>query len=500
MDGRNLDDTGGTWSGRVATTDRDTQRLRDRLSPRLKLVLWALLGILVVVAAAYLIKPSSTTSKRGGFGAGPMPVGVAKAISGDIHVTLNALGSVTPLASVTVRPQVSGEISKITFTEGQMVKAGDVLALIDPRTYQAAVGQAQGALVRDAAALANAKVDAQRYQSLYDQKAISQQTLATQLALVKQDEGVVVADQAAVKAADVNLGYTKITSPVTGQAGLRQVDVGNLVTAGQTNQIVTIAQVQPISVLFSLPEDNVSAIMQQVHAGAVLSVDAYDRGQTNKLASGKLSAVDNQIDPTTGTVKLRALFDNSDGTLFANQFVNARLLVQTLHNQTIVPSAAIQRGAEGSYVFVVNTDKTVSMRTVTLGPVDGNNVAITKGLKPGDTVVVDGADRLRDGADITIPAGKTMTITAPSSSGASGGGDDAARAARRAKMAAVMKQYCSADIAKYCPKLQPGTPEMRACFFQNMESFSDTCREQLSKLRGGHHRGGGGGGFGGGGR
>jgi multidrug efflux system membrane fusion protein len=467
------------------------------------------LAIIVVLLAALLLalglrmlaQPAPNKSGLGG----PVAVGVAQVTRGDIAIRLNGLGTVTPLATVTVRPQVSGEIYKIDFVEGAMVKAGDLLAEIDPRTFEAALGQAKGALARDEASLANAKLDLERYNGLVAQKAISGQTRDTQAALVRQDEGTVKVDQAAVDSAAVNLGYTKITSPVAGRAGIRQVDIGNLVQAGQTNGIVVVTQLQPISVLFSLPEDNLEAIMREVNKGARLEVDAYDRAQTEKLATGTLSAIDSQIDTTTGTVKLRAMFDNQDNALFPNQFVNVRLLVTTLHDQTVVPSAAIQRGASGTYMYVVQPDNTVNMRAVTLGQTDNDRVAVTQGLKPGEIVVVDGADRLKDGASVTVPKGRGAS-NLPSASkaaaivpgavapAASGGAQQSNAAQHRAQMAATLKQYCAADIVKYCPSMTPGTPDLFRCIRQNRDSFSDTCRAAMKKLR--RSGGGGGGGFG----
>lgn len=333
----------------------------------------------------------------------PIPVAVAQARLGDVGMTLNALGAVTPLATVTVKPQVSGILQKIDFQEGQLVRAGTVLAEIDPRPFRAALDQARGTLARDSAQYANAKIDLARYQALWAQQAISQQILTTQQATLNTDAGTVEADKATVEAAALNLGYCTIRSPVAGRVGLRQVDVGNYVQVGITTEIAVVTELQPISVLFTLPEDNLSQLMPRVRAGARLPVDAYDRSQVTKLASGTLSTVDNEIDPTTGTVKMRALFDNSDGALFPSQFVNVRLLVNTLHAQTTVPSPAIQHGASGDFVFVVTPGRTVNMRAVTLGPADGDNVDVVKGVAPGEEVVVDGADRLRDGARITIP-------------------------------------------------------------------------------------------------
>jgi multidrug efflux system membrane fusion protein len=367
--------------------------------------LWIVGGLILVFLFIWATWPGGhSRTASGKYDAnGPIPVAVAQARLGDVRVTLNALGAVTPLATVTVKPQVSGILQKIDFREGQLVRAGTVLAEIDPRPFQAALDQAKGALARDAAQYANAKIDLKRYQTLWAQQAISQQILATQEATVNTDAGTVVADKAAVEAAALNLDYCTIRSPVAGRVGLRQVDVGNYVQVGVTAEIVVVTELQPISVLFTLPEDNLSQLMQRVREGAALPADAYDRSQTTKLASGTLSTVDNEIDPTTGTVKIRAVFDNSDNALFPSQFVNVRLLVNTLHAQTTVPSPAIQHGASGDFVFVARRGQTVNMRAVTLGPADGDNVDVVKGVVPGEEVVVDGADRLRDGARVTIP-------------------------------------------------------------------------------------------------
>ena len=467
-------------------------------NPRLSRVVWFALGIALVVLLVWAFYPPKNTGRRGFINNGAQPVGVAKAVSGDINVTLNALGTVTPLTTATVRPQISGMLVKINFTEGQMVKKGDVLAQIDPRPFQAALDQVRGQLARDAATLANAKVDLARYQALQAQNAISGQQVATQGALVKSDEGVVVADQANVETARINLGYTNIVSPVAGRAGIHLVDIGNIVTNGQTQGIVVVTQLQPMSVLFTIPEDNVDRVMNRVNSGATLAVEAWDRSQTKKITDGTLSAVDSVVDPTTGSVKLRATFDNADNQLFPQEFVNVRLLVDTLHDATSVPVAAIQRGADGSFVFIVKPDKTVSQRTVTTGVQDGDKVQILSGIQSGDTVVVDGADRLRDGADVEIPAGGK--IAAPSG----GGADDAQRAARRTQLQAAMAKACTDDVKKLCPSAQPGSREARMCLFQNRDSLSETCSTAMSAMRRpgggpGGRRGGGGGGNGGGG-
>ncbi|HEY0281102.1 MAG TPA: MdtA/MuxA family multidrug efflux RND transporter periplasmic adaptor subunit [Rhizomicrobium sp.] len=371
--------------------------------------MWVALGLIVLILFVWAILPGKGTVGRRGFGAdGPQPVGVAKAARGDIEVALNALGTVTPLATVTVRPQVSGQLVRVAFEEGQLVKAGDLLAEIDPRSFQAALDQAKGQLARDSALLANARLDLKRNQALFAANAISQQALATQQTLVKQYEGVVLSDRANVDSAAINLGYTRVVAPVSGLAGLRQVDVGNFVGAGQTAGIVVITQLEPISVLFTIPEDNIGAVVSRMKSGAALPAIAYDRGQAAKLATGTLSAVDSQVDTTTGTVKLRALFDNKDGALFPNQFVNIRLLVNTLHGQIAVPASAIQRGSAGAYVFVVKPDHMVAMRAVTLGPQQDDRVSIVKGLNAGETVVTDGGDRLREGAEVAIPSGQKV--------------------------------------------------------------------------------------------
>jgi multidrug efflux system membrane fusion protein len=346
---------------------------------------------------------------RGGGSNGPVAVTVASVASGDIEVRIPALGTVTPLATVTVRPQISGILTKIRFQEGQLVKEGDPLALIDPRPFQAALDQALGNLKRDQALLADAKLDLTRFEELIKEDSVAQQQLDTQRALVKQDIGIVESDQAAVQTARINLQYTNITSPVSGRVGLRQVDQGNYVTPGDTNGIVVVTELQPISTIFAVPEDNVNIIMQQMQAGATLTAEAYDRANSAKIALGQVKYLDNQIDTTTGTIKLRAIFDNEDGHLFPNQFVNIQLVVNVLHGQTVMPGSAVRRGAPNgvisTFVYVVNTsDNTVSVRPVTVGVIDGESVSIAKGVSPGDLVVTEGADRLRDGAEVLLPA------------------------------------------------------------------------------------------------
>jgi multidrug efflux system membrane fusion protein len=405
---------------------------------RWKTLGWIIGGIallvLIIIGARYRAATPPAPG-RGGLG-GPLAVGVATVTTGDVPITINALGTVTPLATVTVHPQINGPLVKIAFTEGQMVKAGDLLVLIDPRPYQAALDLAAGQLKHDEAALANAKVDLARYKTLLAQNSVSDQTYATQVATVAQDEATVASDRANLEAAQLNLDYCRITSPVAGLVGLRQVDIGNLMQANSTT-IVVVTQLQPMSVLFTVPEDALSNVLQRLRTGQKLAVDAFDRSLTNKIATGTLSNADNEIDTTTGTLKLRANFDNSKFELFPNQFVNVRLLLDTLHDAIVVPGAAMQQGASGSYVYVVKPDSTVGMRAVTTGPTSGDLVSITKGLATGERVVVDGADQLRDGAKIVIPgntpaagtatpgAGQHMHHRDGASSTSSGGGGDA---------------------------------------------------------------------------
>ena len=322
---------------------------------------------------------------------------------GDMPVTLDALGTVTALSTVTVKTQISGKLIEVGFTEGQSVKKGDFLAQIDPRPYQAALDQAQGQLARDEALLAAAKIDLARYEKLMTQDSIARQQVDTQRALVLQDEAIVRADKANVENAALNLNYCRIVSPSDGRVGLRLVDAGNYLQASDPSGVVIITQMQPISVIFTLPQDTIPQFIKKLRAGERLSVLAFNRSSTTQLAAGSLSTLDNQIDVTTGTVRLRATFPNDDEALFPNQFVNIKLVVDTLHNATLVPSAAIQIGAPGTYVYIANADSTVSVRPIKVGPSGGERVAVLEGLAPGDNVVVDGVDRLRDGAKIRVP-------------------------------------------------------------------------------------------------
>jgi membrane fusion protein, multidrug efflux system len=348
---------------------------------------------------------------KGKGGGIPASVGVAPVQKGDVDIALNALGTVTSLSTVTVKAQVSGQLVRVAFQEGQIVKQGDLLAEIDPRPFEATVAQMQGQSDRDQALLAGAKVDLARYQRLANTNAIPQQQLDTQAALVKQYEGQVAADQGQLNTAKVNLSFTRILSPSNGRAGLRQVDQGNYVTANDPNGVVVITQIQPISVIFTVPEDNVPTILKRFHGGTELPATVFDRSGTNALGSGVLTTLDNQIDPTTGTVKLRAQFPNTDETLYPNQFVNVRLLVDVIHDAVVMPSSAVQRGAPGTFVYLVNPNNTVSVRQVELGPVDGERIVVRKGLALDDRVVVDGADKLRDGIRINVRDGGAAKVS-----------------------------------------------------------------------------------------
>jgi membrane fusion protein, multidrug efflux system len=350
----------------------------------------------------------------------PIPVGTAPVTRGDIDLFVDALGTVTPLATVTVHSRVDGQIMRISFTEGQRVRAGELLAEIDPRPFEVQLTQARGQLARDEALLANARVDLDRYKALYAQDSIAQQQVATQEGLVRQYEGAVLADQGQVDSAKLNLIYSHVTAPVAGRVGLRQVDLGNVVHAADANGLVVITQLQPISVVGTIPEDRLAQVMKVLTKPPV-AVEAYDRARTAKLADGELQTIDNEIDPTTGTVKLRALFANTDLALFPNQFVNLRVQAETLHGALLAPTAAVQRGAQGaSYVYVVQADGTVQMRTIKPSAASGERTVIADGLKDGERVVVDGIDRLRDGAKVELVDRDAPPAAAPARDGSKG--------------------------------------------------------------------------------
>jgi multidrug efflux system membrane fusion protein len=319
-------------------------------------------------------------------------------------VWYTGLGAVTPLATVTVRSRVDGQITSVHYREGDTVHKGDLLVEIDDGPYQAALTQAQGQLIRDQATLENARIDLVRYHQLVPLKAVPEQQLATQQATVHQDEGVVKVDEGQIESAKVNLAYCKITAPIRGRVGLRLVDLGNIVHAADTNGLVVITQMDPISVIFTISEDQLQVVLRKVAAGQTLEVDAYDRAAKTKLAQGWLSTVDNQVDPTTGTLKLRATFGNAKGTLYPNQFVNARLLVQEKHGVTLLPTAAVQRNAQATYVYLVKADSTVTIRPITIGTTEGDDSEIVSGLSPGNVVVTTGVDKLQEGSRVSVSA------------------------------------------------------------------------------------------------
>lgn len=371
-----------------------------------RLSFWITLLILVIVL--YLIKQNNGLGQHHSHSGQPIPIVLAPVQSNDVPVYISALGTVTPTYNVTVKTQVNGTLLRVLFREGQFVKAGDLLAEIDSRPYEAQLLQYQGQLARDQALLNNAEIDLKRYQTLWHQDSVAQQTLATQQSLVKQYEGAVKADEGLLDSVKVNLFYCRITAPIDGRIGLRLVDAGNVVQTSDTTGLAVINTLDPITVIFSIPEDDVPKVAQQVNDGKILTVEALDREQNKLLATGTLLTVDNQIDPTTGTVKLKAQFDNKNSVLFPNQFVNVQLLVNTLHNAAIVPTAAIQYATTGPFVYLQNSDSTVSMKPIITGVTIGNNTSVT-GVSPGQSVVVEGADKLTDGAKTTLSSALALS-------------------------------------------------------------------------------------------
>ncbi|XVN16024.1 MdtA/MuxA family multidrug efflux RND transporter periplasmic adaptor subunit [Pseudomonas corrugata] len=341
---------------------------------------------------------------RPGFGGatGPIPVRVAVAVTGDFPVYYKALGTVTALNTINVRSRVGGELVKIAFEEGQMVKAGDLLAEIDPRPYQNALLQAEGTLLQNQAQLKNAQVDLERYRGLYAEDSIAKQTLDTAAALVGQYQGTVKTNQAAVNDARLNLEFTRIRAPISGRVGLRQLDIGNLVAANDTTALAVITQTQPINVVFTLPENKLDTVLARYRSGAKLPVEAWDRGDVKLQASGVLQSLDNQIDITTGTLKFKARYDNREQSLFPNQFVNVRLLADTLRDVVLVPTAAIQFGTNGTFVYALEGDKKVTIKQLKIGANDGEHTVVTEGLAAGERVVLEGTDRLKEGSEVEV--------------------------------------------------------------------------------------------------
>jgi multidrug efflux system membrane fusion protein len=383
-------------------------------------VAWVV-ALCILAGGAYLLTRQSSSSQqqqqakgkkgKGGYG-GAIPISAATVAKGNMGEYIEALGTVTPVYTITVASRVVGTLTEVRYKEGQIVHKGDVLAVIDPRPYTAVYIQAQGQLQRDQALLENARVDLNRYQSAYEQHAIPQQQLATQVATVHQDEGTVKLDEGNLDAAKVNVDYTQITSPIDGRVGLRTVDPGNIVPANGTTGIATITQLQPITVIFTMAEDYISDVVSQMRAGHKLTVDARSRDDQTELAQGSVLTLDNQIDTSTGTVRVRAIFANKDNKLFPNEFVNAKLLVRTLTGVNIIPTASIQRNNEISFVYVVNANKAVQTRDVNVATSDGTNAAVT-GVSPGETVVTDGFDKLQDGTKVVIRKPANQKAPAP---------------------------------------------------------------------------------------
>lgn len=387
---------------------RPVESVSQRRSRRRAWLVAAIITLVAIAAGVWLWTGRTTEEQtkakgRGDPNARPMPVVAAPARRGNIDVFVSALGTVTARNTVVVHSRVDGQLMSVAFSEGQTVKAGDLLAQIDPRPFQVQLTQANGQMARDEAQLKNARIDLERYRTLLAQDSIAKQQVDTQEALVRQLEGTIEADRGAVENAKLQLTYARVTAPISGRVGLRQVDPGNIVHANDTNGIVTITQVQPIGVVFPVPEDNVRRIIQRMQTTANLPVDAFDRDGKTKLGTGRLVTFDNQIDTATGTIKLKAEFPNTDSAFFPNQFVNTRMAVETHENATLVPTAAIQRGAPGTFVYRVNDDRaTVKVTPVTVGAVDGETSEIKGDVEPGALVVVDGADKLREGSRIEL--------------------------------------------------------------------------------------------------
>jgi multidrug efflux system membrane fusion protein len=381
-------------------------------SPRhgVRKLIWLIVLLLMAAGVYWLVgkwQVQHAAAERSGRPAGPptVPVATATATKGELPVFLNGLGSVDAFNTVTVKSRVDGQLVSIAFREGQYVEKGAPLAEIDPRPFQVQVAQAEAQLAKDQATLANAKVDLARYRLLAKQGVIPSQQLDTQSAVVNSSEAVIQADRAQIDSARLQLSYCHIAAPISGRIGLRLVDIGNMVHAADPNGLVVITQIQPIAVLFTIPEDNLREVLKRLRSGERLPVEAYDRSGQTKIADGRLLTLDNQIDQATGTTRLKAVFDNKDNLLYPNQFVNVRLLVETRKDVILVPAVAIQRGPQGTFVYVVKEDQTADVRPVNVGPISGDRAEIGSGLSEGEQVVVDGVDKLREGSKVQVSSG-----------------------------------------------------------------------------------------------
>jgi multidrug efflux system membrane fusion protein len=387
------------------------QPSRDRLGrskTRRRWWLWLLLLGAAVVAGVLIVRwqaQRSAAVKSRDTGPPTVPVAAATARKGEIPLYLNALGSATPFNTVTVRSRIDGQLLRVTFQEGQFVRQGDPLAEIDPKPFEVQLEQARGQLARDQAQLNNAKLDLARYQTLAAQGVIPRQQLDTQASNVKQFDGVIRADEAQINTAKLQISYCHIVAPIGGRVGLRMADAGNMIHANDANGLVVIAQIQPIAVLFTIPEDSLSQVLGKIRSGEHLAVEAYDRGGQTKIADGRVETIDNEIDPTTGTSRLKAIFDNRTNALFPNQFVNVRMLVEIKKDRILIPAVAIQRGPQGSFVYVVKEDQTCDVRSITVGTVEADQASIDSGLSEGERVVVDGVDKLRAGSKVKVISG-----------------------------------------------------------------------------------------------
>ena len=414
----------------IETVTPDTRNVEMPESLRLaRLLRRTVIGVLILcilgIGAYALFSKSGEAQPRvipgPAAGAKLVPIVAVEAKIGDIGIRLSGLGSVTPLNTVTVKSRVDGQLMRVLFQEGQLVKAGEVLAEIDPRPFDVQLKQAEGQMARDQALLKNAQLDLKRYRELFEQGFVAKQQVDTQESLVAQSEGVLKTDQGQIDNARLQLTYSRIIAPISGRIGLRLVDAGNIVHANDPNGLLVITQLQPITVVFTIPEDSLPPVLEKLKSGERLPVEAFDREQKRRLATGALLTVDNQIDPTTGTVRLKAIFDNADNTLFPNQFINARLLLDVKRGTTIVPAAAIQRGPKGTFVYVVKDDQTVAVRPVKLGPSEVDDASIDSGVAPGDLVVVDGTEKLREGTKVEL---RGPSVGAPKGSDAAPKGDD----------------------------------------------------------------------------